>query len=316
MRWSFVVMLPLLAILVHCSDPPFGGDKGKAEPKDDKKPYLLVVPPTGGKEVKLVDWRFLLGTRRFALLDEPPINPKTKMPTGPEYLEFREDKSTTFQNGILTLVPIASLRKIDYDREKKTVTVVAVKAGDKEETLTGTTKFIGINKITIEADAILEGLGAASVKFQGGVDKDLGLRNITFPPAEAPPAVKGAAWSIVAADKEKTKHVAHDLQPLYFIDGGYRVLPYVSFKTTVKIDMDKIAALRFIPSHDKKKISYDYEVTLKDGVKHMLTMLTKIELEKKKTASFEGLLGRVPVGYKLFPSHTIQELRAAEDEKK
>src|SRR5207248_625348 len=102
------------------------------------------------------------------------------------------------------------------------VTAVALKTGDKEETLTGTTKFIGINKITIEANAILEGLGAASVKFQGGVDKDMGLRSITFPPAKAAPEVKGDAWSIVAADKEKTKHVAYDLQPLYHIDGGYR----------------------------------------------------------------------------------------------
>ena len=56
------------------------------------------------------------------------------------------------------------------------------------------------------------------------------------------------------------------------------------FKTTVKIDMGKIAALRFVPSQDKKKISYDFEVTLRDGAKHTLTILTKIDLDKKKTA--------------------------------
>ena len=196
MRWFLVVMLPLLAMLILWFEPVNAGDKDKKEPAEVKKPYLLVVPPTGGKaEVKLVDWRFLVGTRRFALLNDPVPAPKTKMPTGPEYLEFREDKSTTFQHGILTLVPIACLRKIDYDREKKTVAVTVVKAGDKEETLTGTTKFIGINKITIEADAILEGLGAATVKFQGGVDKDMGLRSITFPsPKAAPEAKARVAW--------------------------------------------------------------------------------------------------------------------------
>jgi hypothetical protein len=320
MRWfSLGVMLFLTAIVVRCADPANAGPKDKKDPdkgakKDGKDSYLLVVPPAGGKEVKLADWRFILGTRHFSLSGDAPVKPKTKTPAGPEYLEFREDKSTTYQNGILTLVPLTSIRKIDYDRDKKTVAVVVVKAGDKDETLTGTTKFVGINKITLEADAVLDGLGAATVKFQGGVDK--GLHSITFPAPKPAAEVKGIASVIVAADKEKTKHTAHDPQPLYLIDGNYRVLPYLMFKKTVKLDMDKIAALQFVPSQDKKKISYDFEVTLKDGAKHTLTLLTKIDLDEKKSATFEGLVGRVPVGYKLFPAHTIQEFQAAMDDEK
>ena len=83
-----------------------------------------------------------------------------------------------------------------------------------------------------------------------------------------------------------------------------------------QIDMDKIVSLRFVPSGDKKKVSYDYEVALKDGNKHTLTLLTKIDLDKNKSANFEGLIGRVPVGYKLFPAHTIQEYYATPPEDK
>jgi hypothetical protein len=308
-RSCLAVMLLLGLILVRWSDPTQAGDK-----KDGKDAHLLVVPPTGGKEVKLVDWRFTLGTRRLDLDGAMPPKSKTKKPSGPEYLEFREDKSTTFQDGILTLVPLISLRKLEYDNDKKTVTAVVVKAGDKDETLSGTTKFNRINKIVLEADAVLEGLGNAVVKFNGGTTD--GLRSIRFPQPQAVKEAIGPITSIVAADKEKTKHAAHDLQPLYLVDGVYRLLSYVMFKKTVKIDLDKIASLRFIPSEDKKKISYDYEVTLRDGTKHTLTILTKIELEKAKSAVFEGFIGRVPVGYKLFPAHTIQELRVAVEEKK
>jgi hypothetical protein len=308
MRRTCLAVMLFASILVIWFSPTQAGDK-----KDGKESHLLVVPPTGGKEIKLVDWRFSLGTRRLDLDGSAPAKSKAKKPTGPEYLEFREDKSTTFQDGILTLVPLTSLRKLDYDNDKKTVTAVVVKAGDKDETLSGTTKFKGINKIVLEADAVLEGLGNAVVKFNGGTAD--GLRSIRFPQPHAAAEAKSPVTSIVAADKEKTKHAAHDLQPLYLVDGAYRLLPYVMFKKTVKIDMDKIASLRFIPSEDKKKISYDFEVTLRDGAKHTLTMLTKIDLEKSKSVVFEGFLGRVPVGYKLFPPHTIQELRVAVEEK-
>ena len=46
------------------------------------------------------------------------------------------------------------------------------------------------------------------------------------------------------------------------------------FKKTVKVDMDKIAKLKFVPSENKKQVSHEFEVTLRDGVKHTLTMLT------------------------------------------
>ena len=48
------------------------------------------------------------------------------------------------------------------------------------------------------------------------------------------------------------------------------------------------------------------------SAKHTLTNLTKIDLDPKKAASLEGLIGRVPAGYKLFPVHTFKELEIGE----
>src|SRR5262249_19801695 len=158
----------------------------------------LVVPPTGGKEVKLADWRFTLGTRLLPSRNDAPAKAK---PAGPEYLEFREEKSTTYKNGILTLVPLTSVRKLDYDRDKKTVNAVVVKDTGEDVTLIGSTKFTS-NKITIEAEAILDGLGAATVKFQGGTDK--GMHSVTFPAPKPADKITGLAVTITADDKDKT----------------------------------------------------------------------------------------------------------------
>jgi hypothetical protein len=48
-------------------------------------------------------------------------------------------------------------------------------------------------------------------------------------------------------------------------------------------------------------------VSLKDGTEETLTLLTTIPLDGKN-AVLEGLLGKVPGGYKLFPVHTIGEV--------
>ncbi len=309
MRWFSWLVFAGAALL---SAGVQAGDQDKKDPEksDDKKPYILVVPPAGGKEVKLVDWRFTHGTRQLAFTGDAAVTPKGK---APEFLEVREEKTTTYKNGIFTFVPLTSIRKLTYDREKKLFAAVAISDSGEDVTLGGSTKFTS-NKITIEAEALLDGLGAATVKFHGGIDK--GLHSVAFPTPKAPEKAKGAAAIVTADDKEKTKHTAHDLRPVWLVDGQYRVLPYMMFKKTVKVDWDKLAGFRFVPSEDKKKISTDYEITLKDGVKHTLSILSTVELEKKKTMTFVGLVGRVPVGYKLFMLDAIYEYKLAEDEKK
>lgn len=298
-RW---IVMPVLFGCLAAVSALAGGEKKEPVKKDSDKPALLVVPPSGGKAVKLVDWRFTQGTRRLDLTGKEA---KAKMPAGAEFLEFREEKSTTYKNGIYTFIPLTSLRKLEYERDKKTATATVVKDDGTDVTLVGSTKAAS-NKITIEGEAVLDGLGNATVKFQGGIDK--GLHSVAFPTPVPAEKVKGTPAVITADDKEKTKHAVHDLQPLYLADGQYRVVPYLMFKKTVKIDIDKMAGLRYVPPEDKKKASSDYEVTLKDGAKHTLSLITAVELDKKKTMTFVGLIGRVEAGYKLFMLDSIFEI--------
>ncbi len=310
-RFTLLLFFPLMVIQMG-SLAVAGGEKYNKTPEkgEKKESFLLVVPAPGGKEVKVADWRFTQGTKHFtySVADKPLAKGK-----GPEYLEFRELKSTTYKNGIFTLIPLTSVKKITYDREKKSVAVSAL-ADTEEVTLTGSTQFTTSNRLTLQAEARIEGLeGAATVTYQGGPDK--GVQSITFPTPKAADKVQGVTATVTADDKEKSKHTAHDIQPLYLVDGTYRVLPIIHFKKTIKIDLDKVASIRFLPSENKKVLSNDYEVTLKDGAKHTLSLLTTIEVEKKKI-TFVGLIGRVPVGYKLFSVDAIYEYRTGEDEKK
>jgi hypothetical protein len=289
------------------------GDK-KDSPVEKKAEPPLLILDAQGKEVMLKGWHLAGGTRRLVGIDSVAAK-SPPFASGPQYLEFREEKSTTFEAGILTLVRVTALRKLDYDYEKKTVTAVAAVASGKDETLVGTTKFNRINRLGIEGEADLGNLGFASVKFQGGNPKG-GITAVRFPAAQPVPEVKGNPALVIAADKEKTRHAVADLTALYQVDGGaYRALATLMFKKTVKIDLAKIASMRHVEAEDKKQASYDFEVVLHDGTKHTLTLLTKVELDGTKSATFAGLFGRVPVGYKVFPAHTIAELKLEQVEK-
>src|SRR5687767_2294224 len=74
--------------------------------------------------LRLKDARFTAGTRHLSWLvdDDKSAKPKMKNP-GPEHLEFREEKSTTFKDGITTYIPLTSLQRIEYDHDKKLVAV-------------------------------------------------------------------------------------------------------------------------------------------------------------------------------------------------
>jgi hypothetical protein len=205
---------------------------------------------------------------------------------------------------------VTSLKKITYEMENKTVQVTCLVAGVKgpeETTLTGSTKYTGVNKLTIEGEADLGELGKAALKFQGGSAK--GVRSIQFLGAKAGPAPAGRQAVLTAQDKEKTKHKVTDLQALFQAGRGREQLSgRLFFKTTVKVPLTKLAKLRRVESEQKGQ-GYDFEVTLKDGKQHTLTLLTQTKSEDGKALVLEGLLGRVPGGYKLFPAHTILEVQ-------
>jgi hypothetical protein len=195
------------------------------------------------------------------------------------------------------------IRSIEYDAEKKTVTVRFVKPGgkkDEEEVLTGSTAYKGINKLTIEAEADLGELGVADVKFQGGVAK--GIKSVRFPSPKIPTAAPATRIAKVTAVDDKSVHTIAGLQPLYRLaDGSQRRLPTLLFKKTVKIDIGKIKKLAFVDSGGKQGGGLDYEVTLKDDKSHTLTLLNNISPLDGKEALLEGFVGRVAAGYKFIP---------------
>jgi hypothetical protein len=307
---------------------------------DESKPAsegALVVIDAAGKEQKLKTWKFTTGTRHLSWLEpvkegedkpkdgdkpkegnkkegEPkkpgPRNgprPKPVPASGPEALQFRDENSTDFKEGILTFIPLTALRAIDFDAEEETMTVKAA-TGDKADdtvTLAGTTKYKGINKITIEAEVDKGELGVGEVKFQGGVPK--GIRGLRFPAAKALPAPAGRTATVSVLGSTTNTQKATDLQPLYlFSDGTERVLPTLFFKKTLKINVGKLKKLRGVKVEDLD--NPEFAVTLAEGEEETYTLLPKVTIDGRD-AVLEGLVGRVPAGWKLFPVYTIGEVQ-------
>jgi hypothetical protein len=289
--------------LALAADPPADG--------------TLLVTDAAGKEQKLKAWKWATGTRRLTWLtaakeeDAGKDGDRPSAPAGPEALVFRDESSTTFIEGILTLVPLERLRSIEYD-DKDTVTahVATSDKADEDEVLTGTTKYRGINKIALEAEIDKGDLGVAEVKFLGGVPK--GIRSVRFPAPKAPaaaPAGRTAQVTIAEKQKNPTQKVI-DLQPLYkFADGSERLVPTLMFKKTLKLDINKLQKLRAVEG--KEGEGPEWAVTVKGGEEETYTLLTKVMLDGKP-AALAGLVGRVAAGYKLFPVHTIAEVELDE----
>ncbi|HWG43947.1 MAG TPA: hypothetical protein VN688_14310 [Gemmataceae bacterium] len=280
------------------------------------EPGTLLVLDAAGKEQKLKAWKFTGGVRRLTWLapakaaetkdaadkDKKPA-PKGKRtviaPVGPEALSLRaETGDGLFAEGVLTLIPLDRLRALDYDNEENTVTV------DAGEKLIGTTKYKQINKLVIEAEVDKGELGIAEIKYLGGYPH--GIRGVRFPaPKAAPPPPDGRRVLVVSADSKssKTTHKVVDLLPLYRLpDGGEKLLPTLMFKKTLKLDVGKIKKIVTAGAEEGA-----WQVTLKDGGDETLTLLETIPFEGKQ-ARLLGFVGRVPVGYKLFPSSAIAEI--------
>jgi hypothetical protein len=290
-----------------------------ADPARPAEAGTLVVVDGAGKEQKLKNWKFVAGTRHLGWL-EPATGDKPKdrnevkpgtppvVPSGPEALVLREDNSTDFENGIVTLVPLDRVRSIEYDNEKQTVAVRVATDGtgqQRDTVLTGTTRYVGVNKLTIEAEVDLGDLGVAEKKFLGG-DRRVGIRAVRFPAAKVASLPSGRPASVTASDKEKTVHQVADLEPLYRLtDGTERRLPTVTFKKALKVDLAKIQGLRL---EKGTRTEVDCQLTLKNGDEHTLTLLRAVPVDAQ-TAVLEGFVGVGAAGYKVFPLHTVAAIQ-------
>jgi hypothetical protein len=298
--------LPILALACAAlaADPPPAADG-------------LTVVDANGKEQKLKSWKFVAGTRRLGWLapaapakdkdkDEKPADKPQPADAGPEAVEFRDEHSTTLRNGVLTLLLPQHLKSLDYDGEKQTVTanVFLSEKADGDLTLTGTTKYAGVNKVTIEAEVDKGEAGVAEVKYQGGTAK--GVRAIRFPAPKAAPDVKGRPAFVTIEDEGKshTEQVG-DLQPLYRLpDGGERLLPTLMFKKTLKLDVSKMTRLH---AQGRGEDGIECRVTTKDGEEQTYTLLKTATIDGK-AATLEALVGAVRGGYKFYPAATFAEL--------
>jgi hypothetical protein len=311
---------PLLTVLVaaatlcslNAADP-------LPEPPAPAEPGTLIVIDNAGKEQKLKSWKFAAGVRTLAWLAPAAVDKdakddaknkgeKAKPSAGPEALVFREENSTDFQEGVLTLIPVDRLRVIDYDNEKRTISV-RVAAGEKpgdDALLTGTTKYKEVNRLKIEADVDKGDMMIATIPFFGG-GTDKPIRAIRFPAPKPPAAAEAGRPAFVVVEGKNNVQKVADLQPLYqFADGGERLLPQLMFKKTLKIDVAKIQKLTAVEGRVPE--GKEMDVTLKDGNSDTLTLLKTITLDGKQ-ATLAGLVGRVPAGYKLFPLHTFTEIQ-------
>src|SRR5207249_1237287 len=112
-----------------------------------------------GKEQKLKSWKFVAGTRHLGWL-APAAAPREQKPgekpqpaeAGPMAVEFRDENSTTLVDGVLTFLVPEYLKELEYDNEKEAVTARVFLSEEAALKLTGSTKYMGINKVTIEAE--------------------------------------------------------------------------------------------------------------------------------------------------------------------
>jgi hypothetical protein len=290
-------------------------------PAADDKPAdsALTVVDGANKEQKIKSWKVVAGTRKLGWLapapadgekpkdaDPPPRGQPRTAAVGPEAYAFRDDNSTNYKNGILTLIPLESLRAVEFDADEQTATVkVMVPGKDAEESLSGTTKF-GDNKLTVEAEVDKGDLGVAEVKFLGGVKGGARAFRFAAPKAVAAlPAGRTATVAVVAKGAKQPEQTATDLRPLYqFADGSEKVLPTLFFKKTLKIDIEKVKKL----AKSKGEEDDSWAVTLDGEEEQTFTLLPKPTIDGQ-AATLLGLVGRVSVGWKLYPMHTIEQLQ-------
>ncbi len=301
MKRCLVLLAAAVALLVLHHTPAPAGDKGGA---------VLVVVDSNGKEHKLNTWKFTAGTTHLAWLataeekDKEPGKGK-KSVAGPEALEFTEGKGAPYKIRVLTYIPLSSIRSLEYDEKKESVTVHVARS-DKEaddEVLTGPTGYIGCNLLSIEATSDLGELGTATVKFQGGVKR--GVKMIRFPnPRPTEPLPEGRGATVSQGGKDQPSFKAVDLQALYQTGKGQTVLPTLYFKETVKIDLAKVDKLARVGTS-----GVDFEVTLKSGAQHPLELIVQPKGPDGKAMQLEGLVGRFGGGWRLFPMQTIGEVQ-------
>src|SRR5262249_3014647 len=149
------------------------------------------------------------GTRRLKWLAPAGKDPKGKKAAagdadGPEALVLRAELRPVYVQGADTLIPLDRGRSVEYDADKKAVTLKGAAGPKADESLTGTTDFTdeSINLFALKADVDRGEAGIATKKFTVG---DKGVRSLRFPAPKAP-AASAAGRPAVVTTNDKITH--------------------------------------------------------------------------------------------------------------
>ncbi len=264
-------------------------------------PTDAVVTEADGKEVKVTGLKFGPGTRRLSWLADP-AGTTDDTRSGPLALEVREPHSTTFKQGIVTLVPLASVESIQYDTDKKRARI-SIKTLNTP--LAATLEYTDLNNLAFSAIA-----GGKQTIFRGGPKKG-SVKAFAFAGATPLPSRKRVGvWQVQIDQKAAMNPTLKvgELKFLYRFPGGKEVLS--DFATTHKHE-----TLRFdgaLKSYTTLAVDPSARVIVAEvasGDKERIVVIPPTMEKDGKTATLVGLVGEVEAGWKLFPLHTIKSLK-------
>jgi hypothetical protein len=268
----------------------------------ESAPAGAEVTDAEGKEVKVTGPKFTAGTRRLAWLADPG-GATDDAKKGPLALEVREPHSTAYKQGVVTLVPLASVESVKYDYDKK-VARVAVKG--LAEPLAGTLEYQGLNVLAFSGTA--EGKAAS---FRGGAFAMGNVKAVAFPDAKPVPGRKGfSAWQ-VQIDQPKAMNPTlrvGELKFLYQLPGGAEVLTESGAAhrgEPLKLDGSVKSYTRFALDPNSRVVVADVTV----GDKERAVVIPPTAELDGKSATLVGLVAEVEAGWKLVPLHTIKGMK-------
>jgi len=258
------------------------------EPKPIDKEGRATLVDSAGKQHTLTSMRFTAGVRRLAFLGDRQGS-TDEARKGPLALEVREPNSTTFQKGVVTLVPLASVESVKYDYQKLTMSV-GVK-GQVE--LAATLQFRGINVFSLEANT-----GGTPAKFSGGIPKD-GIASIAFSGAVPVPArTPVTSWSIqiVQPAAKNPTLVVRNLKALYAFPGGIEQLAdSVPVRKGESLRFDSKLKKLEVVAVDQNTMMAAMEVQTEGAAERLVATPLTLEQEKR-TGILIGLIGEVDHG--------------------
>lgn len=297
MAWAFGVIATLLAS---------EGPEKSAPPAPESS--ALLITDADGQLVTITQPRFTVGVRRLGWLADPNAATEDGK-KGPWAFELREPDSTTFQKGVLTLIPLASIEAIDYDYKQLTAKVL-IKG--LPTPVIGTTRYKGFCFLGVEGLS-----GGKKVQLLGGELSKAksairtGFQSIRFPHAQPlpPRSTDSRTWRIYleAAKADDKPQTVRQVKALYQLANGQERLVSglrVRNGQPIMLDADPAVASKMdVVAVDPNKNTLVLAVDAPDR----LVVIPTHQLEDQP-ARLLGLVGEVEAGWKFFPLHTIARM--------